>query len=87
MLADVVAPGKDDVVARGAGLYARIHGLVAVEQIISDLYAGFFFEIGDGGRADIVRPVVDEELALLGFGLTDSRQQRQQRGNPEHPCP
>ncbi|MNZ97874.1 hypothetical protein D3C78_1171380 [compost metagenome] len=52
------------VVAGAAGEQLAFEGLVGVEHVIDDLDTGFRLEVGEGGLADVVGPVVHADSGL-----------------------
>ncbi|MCY1435309.1 hypothetical protein D9M71_513990 [compost metagenome] len=48
----------DQIVAGTAGEQFGLHGFVAIEGVVDDLDAGGLLEVGEGGFADVVGPVV-----------------------------
>jgi hypothetical protein len=66
------------VIARAAGEQLGLEHFVAVEDVVGDLDAGLLFELRDGVLGDVIRPVVDEQVAA-GLRLAGERRRSEQR--------
>ena len=63
---DEVVGGDDDIVAGVAFAHFGEEFGVVAEEVHFDLNAGFGFEVGEGGFADVGVPVVEVQQRLLG---------------------
>ncbi|MNP47031.1 hypothetical protein D3C76_1410680 [compost metagenome] len=71
----------DQVVAGAAGEQFGLYRFVAVEGVVDDLDAGGLLEVGQGGFADVVGPVVQPQrvtaVHLCRLGQAGARRQQQ----------
>ncbi|VVO43238.1 hypothetical protein PS712_06104 [Pseudomonas fluorescens] len=65
----------DDVVAGLARQQACFKGFVAVKDIVGHADAGLVFELLDGVRGNVIRPVVDAQNLVIGLGARGDRAQ------------
>ncbi len=65
----------DDVVAGLARQQASFKGFVTVEDIVGHADAGLVFELLDGVRGNVIRPVIDAQNLVIGLGARGDRAQ------------
>ncbi len=64
LLGQIIVGRYDNIETRATGQQFSVQYVIGVIHIVGHLNAGFFLEIGNGVFCDVVRPVVNIQLAV-----------------------